>query len=950
MKKSISFFIIFLSTLFSKSLAQNPPISPRWVFEPWVWEDQHNTKTYTLNLINGYQDYDIPVGAIIIDSPWEAQIDGTYNETSNNGYNTFIFDQNRYDQSGQFIQGLRDKNIHVILWITGVIDKGCLLYQEAKDNNYFVNNGAITSWWKGSGQASHIDFFNPAAVAYWESLMDNVLDNYEVEGWKVDESDYYLKGTRTITTASGNKTPAEYSDAYYSEMYNYIYRKLGNNGMITARPYCSQSGDNPYWFAPISANTAGWVGDADNSWSGLRLSLNNIFISANAGYAAVGSDIGGYLNNNTSDRTLFLRWTQLGALMPIMENGGQKDNCHQPWLFSPVQSTTDIYRYYATLHHELVPYLYSYDIAAHSTKTSIIRPFGTRGSYPGSPTDSSSWNNYPRNEYDYSYLLGDNLFVSAIARVEDNSTKSVVFPPGSWINYWNENNIHQGGTTVPLNYSIEEYPLFIRSGAIIPMNVDNSVTGHGSGSSQNYLTLLVYPDDLTSHKYYTAQSNFTIISCDEHQGGYTINFSKNTGHVIIRLKNNIEPESIKLNDNISLVEKNSFSEFESSSSGRFYGKLNSNENVYTWIKFTDPANTVNIRTTSCALNLSPDNYAISNLNEGNEYYIDRDFTLTNVPDEFKGLTMIKTANDDKAVSNLGFHFNICSSADIYIAYDYRLTPPPSWLTDDYLITGEVISVSDGYGGHLDVWKSKQTIQPGIINLGDNNGNTNSSMYFVFYKTYETSYLNARAFLQGPYTGSGTMLTLLSRLDLTSSPYTEAPKTVSYTVPDSVTDWVLLQFRSTSNGTAIASKSCFLSNHGYVIDPNGFSTNISLGIPPASYYIVVKHRNHLAVMSSDLVELDGITSYDFTTSESQAYIKTVGAIPMANLGGTPTKYGMYDGDTDASGVVDVLDRANAWNNRNHTGVYVGSDTDLSSVVDVIDRANTWNNRNIISQVP
>ena len=31
--------------------------------------------------------------------------------------------------------------------------------------------------------------------------------------------------------------------------------------MIYARPYCDQVNDNPYVFAPISVNTAGWVGD-----------------------------------------------------------------------------------------------------------------------------------------------------------------------------------------------------------------------------------------------------------------------------------------------------------------------------------------------------------------------------------------------------------------------------------------------------------------------------------------------------------------------------------------------------------------------------------------------------------------------------------------------------------------------------------------------------------------
>ena len=142
----------------------------------------------------------------------------------------------------------------------------------------------------------------------------------------------------------------------------------------------------------------------------------------------------------------------MGALVPIMENGGQTDNCHFPWLFD--SRTVDIYKYSSELHHQLVPYLYSYDIVAHLTKTSIFRPFGER-CYP----DTNSWNG------DWKYLLGDNLFVSAI--YQNNTSRAITFPAdGSWINYWNEADIHQGGTTATINYFLKQYPVFIRSGLL----------------------------------------------------------------------------------------------------------------------------------------------------------------------------------------------------------------------------------------------------------------------------------------------------------------------------------------------------------------------------------------------------------------------------------------------------------------------------------------------------
>ncbi len=63
-------------------------------------------------------------------------------------------------------------------------------------------------------------------------------------------------------------------------------------------------------------------------------------------------------------------------------------------------------------------------------------------------------------------------------------------------------------------------------------------------------------------------------------------------------------------------------------------------------------------------------------------------------------------------------------------------------------------------------------QPGDYRLlGDNNGNDNSSMYFVFYKTYESISVYAKVFLQGPYSG-GVMNTTLQSSSLIplSQPY------------------------------------------------------------------------------------------------------------------------------------------------------------------------------------
>ena len=65
--------------------------------------------------------------------------------------------------------------------------------------------------------------------------------------------------------------------------------------------------------------------------------------------------IGGYRTGDGPlglTKELFIRWAQMGALVPLMENGGNKE--HRPWMFDDNNQTLDIYRTFVYLHYEIV--------------------------------------------------------------------------------------------------------------------------------------------------------------------------------------------------------------------------------------------------------------------------------------------------------------------------------------------------------------------------------------------------------------------------------------------------------------------------------------------------------------------------------------------------------------------------------------------------------------------
>jgi len=200
-------------------------------------------------------------------------------------------------------------------------------------------------------------------------------------------------------------------------------------------------------------------------------------------------------------------------------------------------------------------------------------------------------------------------------------------------------------------------------------------------------------------------------------------------------------------------------------------------------------------------------------------------------------------------------------------------------------------------------------------------------------------LEAKIYLEGPYEVNGDSM----RTDLWNdndiplvSPYPEASRTVD-SIPAAITDWVLVELRESPAGTAVASKSAFLRDDGRIVADDGIGQAISMNAVQNSYYIVVKHRNHLAVMSADLVPLNGSTStlYDFTTGTEKVY----GGVNAMTVLGSGV-YGMFSGDANNDGQIQTIDKNLNWRNEVGLAGYRSSDFDLNGQVQTIDKNLYW----------
>jgi hypothetical protein len=193
-----------------------------------------------------------------------------------------------------------------------------------------------------------------------------------------------------------------------------------------------------------------------------------------------------------------------------------------------------------------------------------------------------------------------------------------------------------------------------------------------------------------------------------------------------------------------------------------------------------------------------------------------------------------------------------------------------------------------------------------------------------------------------------MNTLINSYIPLKQPYTELPWNYAgtesvTTVPAGMVDWVLVELRDAATpGEAIPStklagwpKSFFLKSDGSIVDRDGIRMP-DLGSPVIAnnLYIIIRHRNHIPIMSATGAILTGdVYSFDFTTGLDQAY---GGGSGYTQVG---SSFAMVTGDIDQDGVIYVSDY-NSWvKGFGSADGYFNSDLDMDGKIYVSDY-NKW----------
>ena len=404
------------------------------------------------------------------------------------------------------------------------------------------------------------DAYNPGARDIYWKYLNSGLFSLEIDGWWMDSSEpdhldfkpsdfdiqTYLGSFRKVRNAFPLMTVggvAEHQRGANSDKRIFI---------LTRSAFAGQQ--------RYGANT--WSGDVNSSWQSFR---NQIPAGLNFSMSAIpywNTDIGGFFAGaynrgwsegakNPSFQELYVRWLQFGAFTPMMRSHGT-DVPREIYNFGKKgEPIYDAIEKAIKLRYSLLPYIYSTAWTVTNSQSTMMRAL---------VMDFKDKNVRDMNN---EYMFGKSILVAPVVNAQytpetivksneqtgwdkkdaNNENKSeavnfaqakstkVYLPEGTaWYDFWTNEKIN-GGQEIAKKTTIDEIPLYIKSGSIIPF-----------GPQVQYATEKKW-DNLEIRVYPGANGEFTLYEDENDNYNYekgvysTITFTWNDAKKVLTINN-----------------------------------------------------------------------------------------------------------------------------------------------------------------------------------------------------------------------------------------------------------------------------------------------------------------------------------------------------------------------------------------------------------------------------
>lgn len=479
-----------------RELSGQAPMFPLWTFGYWQSKERYKSQNELVGVVSKYRELGVPLDGIIQD--WQYW-------GNNYLWNAMEFLNTEFPQPKKMVDDIHNMNAHVIISIWNSFGPQTKQFREMQPKGMLLNFGTwpqsgLESWPPNRDYPSGVQPYDPyspeARDIYWKYL-NKGLFSVGIDGWWMDSSepdhmdfkasDFDLKthlgSFRKVRNAFPLMTVGGVSEHQ---------RAASADKRIFILTRSAFAGQQRY-----GANT--WSGDVNSSWQSLR---NQIPAGLNFSMSAIpywNTDIGGFFagaykkgwgdgTQNPSFQELYVRWLQFGAFTPMMRshgtdipreiyNFGKKGEI----IYDAIAKTID-------LRYSLLPYIYSAAWDITNSQSTMMRAL------------VMDFNDKKVVDMNNEYLFGKSILVAPVVNAQytpetivksneetgwninndANGTKSqavtftqakstkVYLPEGTaWYDFWTNEKMN-GGQEIEKATTIDEIPLFIKAGSIIP--------------------------------------------------------------------------------------------------------------------------------------------------------------------------------------------------------------------------------------------------------------------------------------------------------------------------------------------------------------------------------------------------------------------------------------------------------------------------------------------------
>ena len=428
------------------ALTGRGPRPPLWAFGFWMGRCRYHSAQEMLEVACTMRQHEIPADVLHLDPDWLV-VDRLSTD--------FVWNSDRFGERGAFVAALAEHGFRLSVWEVPYLDPVSPLHGEAEAGGHLVRttDGALARLCgtptPDGRPRSIIDLSRPATRRWWQDLHAGLL----ADGVAVFKTDFGEGLPDDAALADG--TPPAHAHNLFPLRYNSavsegIARHTGRPPLVWGRSGWAGSQRFP----------GQWGGDAESTVAGMQATVRGGLSYAVSAPGFWSHDIGGFFGPELTPG-LYVRWTQLGALSPLMRAHGLRPR--EPWQFG--HQALDVARTWVRRRYELLPYLWQVATASAALGLPVLRPLWLED--PDDPVAAGM---------DGQFLLGRDLLV---APVFDDGTapvpRRVYVPRGRWVDLWT-GQVLVGPGFHDVEVRLDDMPVLVRDGAVIPVvDVDASV-------------------------------------------------------------------------------------------------------------------------------------------------------------------------------------------------------------------------------------------------------------------------------------------------------------------------------------------------------------------------------------------------------------------------------------------------------------------------------------------